>query len=445
MSIHPIEERYGSSEMREIFEEESKLATLLKVEVALAKAHAHLGNIPKEAAKIIEESYPRVKIERVKEIDKIIQHDLMAVVKALSELCGDYGEYVHLGATSSDILDTALALQLRDAINILEADLKELRNLLAKLAEEHKETVLVGRTHGQHAIPTTLGLKFAIWAMEFDRHLERLEESKKRILVGKMSGAVGTQAGLGENAMEIQKLTMEYLDLEPTLVSNQVVQRDRHAELIMMLSLIACTLEKVGKEIRNLQRTEIRELEEPFLEEQVGSSTMPHKRNPYRSERVCGLARVLRSNVLPALENIALEHERDLTNSSCERVIIPETFLLLDEMLKIMRYVLENIIIYPENMMKNVLISKDLIMSEPIMLYLAKKGLGRQKAHEIVRVSSMRAYTNKLDLKNVLLEKDEIKAIVTEKELEEVSDPFQYIGTAKEQVEMVVNYLKLKK
>ncbi|MFQ6051397.1 MAG: adenylosuccinate lyase [Candidatus Hydrothermarchaeota archaeon] len=442
MSIHPIEERYGSSEMREIFKEESKLMRLLKVEVALAKAHADLDNIPREAAEIIENSYQKVKIERVKEIDKIIQHDLMAVVKALAEVCGDYGEYVHLGATSSDILDTALALQFRDALKIVEKDLKEIRKLLTKLAEEHRETVLVGRTHGQHAIPTTLGLKFAIWAMEFDRHLERLEESRKRILVGKMSGAVGTQAGLGEKAIEVQKLTMEYLGLKPAMVSNQVIQRDRHAELIMLLSLIASTLEKIGKEIRNLQRTEIRELEEPFLEEQVGSSTMPHKRNPYRSERVCGLARILRSNVLPALENIALEHERDLTNSSCERVIIPETFLLLDEMLKTMRYVLENLITYPENMKKNLLLSKDLIMSERIMLFLAKKGLGRQKAHEIVRVSSMTAFTKKMDLKEVLLENEEVKAIVTEKELEEILDPFNYIGTAREQVDMVVNYLK---
>ncbi|WP_297551907.1 adenylosuccinate lyase, partial [Thermococcus sp.] len=302
MAVHPIDYRYGSEEMRRIWDEENKLQKLLDVEAALARAHAKLGNIPEESARVISEraSTEWVKLERVKEIEAEIHHDIMAVVKALSEVCGEHGKYVHLGATSNDIIDTANALLIKESLELIERYLRELRDVLMGLAEEHKYTVCIGRTHGQHAVPTTYGMKFALWLDEVQRHLERLEELKKRVLVGKMRGAVGTAASFGEKALEIERLVMEDLGLRPSLITNQLVPRDLYAELMMFLALVASTLDKIGLEIRNLQRTEILEVSEPFGKKQVGSSTMPHKRNPIRTEKVCGLARVIYSNVIPA-------------------------------------------------------------------------------------------------------------------------------------------------
>ncbi|UCC91695.1 MAG: adenylosuccinate lyase, partial [Candidatus Aenigmatarchaeota archaeon] len=305
MAIHPIEYRYYSDEMKNIFDEETKLQTWLDVESALARAQAKLGNIPKSAAaKITKKANTRhVNVKRVKQIDKKIHHDLMAMVRALTEVCGKEGKYVHYGSTSYDIEDTALALQLRDAIGIIEKDLQRMRKVLMGLARRYKKVVCIGRTHGQHAVPTTYGLKFANWLCEVQRNTERLKQTKERILVGKMTGAVGTQATFGKNAREMQKLVMKELGLKPVMVSTQVVQRDRHAELIFVLALIGSTLEKIAKEIRNLQRTEIAEVLERFGKKQVGSSTMPHKRNPWKSENVCSLARVLKSHVSIALDN----------------------------------------------------------------------------------------------------------------------------------------------
>lgn len=337
MAVHPIDYRYGSEEMRRIWDEENKLQKLLDVEAALARAHAKVGNIPEESARVISEraNTKWVKLERVKEIEAEIHHDIMAVVKALSEVCGEHGKYVHLGATSNDIIDTANALLIKESLAIVERDLKELRSVLKRLAMEHKYTVCIGRTHGQHAVPTTYGMKFAIWLDEVQRHIDRINQLKERVLVGQMSGAVGTMASFGgERGLEIQRLVMEDLGLKPARITNQIIQRDVYAELMMVLALIASTLDKIALEIRNLQRTEILEVSEPFGKKQVGSSTMPHKRNPIRSEKVSGLARVLYSNVIPALLNNPLWHERDLTNSSVERVILPESFVLLDEMLK---------------------------------------------------------------------------------------------------------------
>ena len=439
MAVHPIDYRYGSEEMRRIWDEGNKLQRLLDVEAALARAHAKLGNIPEESARVISEraSVEWVKLERVKEIEAEIHHDIMAVVKALSEVCGEHGKYVHLGATSNDIIDTANALLIKESLELIERYLKELRDVLMNLAEEHKYTVCIGRTHGQHAVPTTYGMKFALWLDEVQRHLERLEELKKRVLVGKMRGAVGTAASFGENALEIERLIMEDLGLKPALITNQLVPRDLYAELMMFLALVASTLDKIGLEIRNLQRTEILEVSEPFGEKQVGSSTMPHKRNPIRTEKVCGLARVLYSNVTPALLNNPLWHERDLTNSSVERVILPESFVLLDEMLRVTIRVLKGLEFFPENIERNLYLTKNLILAEPLMLTLAEKGMGRQEAHELVRQLAMKAFEGGRDFLEVVMESEEVRKYLSENDLDSLR-PENYIGMAGRIVDLVI-------
>lgn len=445
MAVHPIDYRYGSEEMRRIWEEETKLQRLLDVEAALAKAHAKVGNIPLESARVINgrANTKYVRPGRVKEIEAEIQHDIMAVVKALSEVCGEHGRYVHLGATSNDIIDTATALQIGDALNIILRDLREIRTILKELAKEHKYTVCIGRTHGQHAVPTTYGMKFALWLDEIQRHIDRVEQAKERILVGQMSGAVGTMASFGDKGLEIQRLVMEELKLKPARISNQIIQRDVYAELVSILAIIASTLDKIGLEIRNLQRTEILEISEPFGKKQVGSSTMPHKRNPIRTEKICGLARIIYSNVIPALLNNPLWHERDLTNSSAERVLLPETFMLLDEMLKNMKKVLSGLKFFPENIKRNLYITNNLIMAEPLMLKLTEKGMGRQEAHELVRRLAMKAFYEKRDLLDVIKESREVMQYLSEEDVENLK-PENYIGLAPQIVDNVIAYIEEK-
>ena len=446
MPVHPIEYRYFYPEMRNIFTEESKLQRWFDVEAALARAHAEVGNIPQEAAEEIERkakvSY--VSVEQVKEIERRIHHDVMSMVEALTAVCeGEAKKYIHLGATSYDIVDTALALQFRSALEILEGNLKEVLGVLLDLAEGHKETVCIGRTHGQHALPTTYGMKFALWASEVARHLQRLEEYRKRIVVGKMSGAVGTMASFGEEGFEIQRLTMEVLGLSPVPIASQVVQRDRHAEIQCLLALIAGTLDKIAKEIRNLQRTEIAEVFEPFARgRQVGSSTMPHKRNPEKFERICGLARVIRSLVHPALETIALEHERDLTNSQVERITLPEGFILIDYLLRQMNNLLKGLEFNYENIRRNLGMTLGLCLTERVMLELVNKGMGRQEAHERLRDLAQRSWRERRSLKSFLIEDDEVMDLATKEELDEWLDPKNYLGTAVEQVERVVKTLR---
>ena len=445
MAVHPIDYRYGSEEMRRIWDEENKLQKLLEVEAALARAHAKVGNIPEESARVISEraNTKWVKLERVKEIEAEIHHDIMAVVKALSEVCGEHGKYVHLGATSNDIIDTANTLLIKESLEIVENDLREIRSILKNLAREHKYTVCIGRTHGQHAVPTTYGMKFAIWLDEIQRHLDRIEELKERVLVGQMSGAVGTMASFGDKGLEIQHLVMEDLGLKPARISNQIIQRDVYAELMAVLALIASTLDKIALEIRNLQRTEILEISEPFGKRQVGSSTMPHKRNPIRSEKVSGLARVLYSNVFPALLNNPLWHERDLTNSSVERVILPESFVLLEEMLKSMRKVLSGLEFFPENIKRNLHMTHNLIMAEPLMLKLTEKGMGRQKAHELVRGLAMKAFRENRDLIEVAKENEDVRKFLTEDDFESLK-PENYIGMAPQIVDNVIAWIEEK-
>lgn len=403
---------------------------MLDVEAALASALAKTGNIPKkEAEKISKKADIKyVKISRVKEIESEIQHDIMAMVKALTEVSNS--RYVHFGATSYDIVDTATALQLKDSVKILEKDLIELRKSLLKLAEKHKETIMLGRTHGQSAVPITFGLKMAVFAMEIGRHIERINEAKKRIFVGKMTGAVGTGASFGKDALEIQKIVMNDLGLNTTNATTQILQRDRHAEFVCLLANIASSVEKFATEIRNLQRTEINEAAESFGKMQVGSSTMAHKKNPVTCEKICGLARIIRCFVIPCFESSVLWHERDLTNSSSERFVLPHVCVLTDEILQDMKNVFDNLTVYPENMRRN-LEKSDRIMAESVMIALTKKGMNRQKAHELVRKCSM----GKGAFKDILLREKEIRKLLSEKEINDALKPEKYLGCSEKIVE----------
>jgi len=446
LPILPVDTgRYGTPEMRRIFEEENRLQKMLDVEAALAWAHGEVGNIPREDAERIVRTATtdRVKLRRVKEIEREIKHETMAVVRALAEASGPSGGYVHIGATSSDILDTAMALQLREATNLIEQRLNDFEKTLMEKSEQYKDTIMIGRTHGQHALPITFGFKLSVWMREIARHIERLRECRKRVLVGKISGAVGTQAGFGPHAMKIQGLVMDRLDIEPEEISTQIIQRDRYAELVCLFAIIASTLDKIATEIRELQRTEIGEVSEPFeREKQVGSSTMPHKRNPEICERVSGLAKIMRSLTVPALENIPTWHERDLTQSSAERFIIPETCILTDYMLTLIMNVLEYLYVDKQEMWKNVELTQGRTMSEAVMLTLTRKGMDRQRAHELIRGLTIKSEVEKLPFKEVLLENDLVKRTLSQKEIDEALDPRNYLGTAIEQVELAIKKTK---
>jgi adenylosuccinate lyase len=427
--------------MRAIWSNERKLRYLLEVEVALAKAEADLELIPAKAAYQIEQAASKVSLRRVTEIEDSIRHDMMAVVKAISEQLDSEADYVHYGATSNDISDTALALQLRDSIKILAEKLARLKGVLLRLADEKKNLVCAARTHGQIAVPTTYGLRFAIWAMEVERHSRRLSQARERIEVGQMTGAVGTQAAFGKYGIDVQAHTLKLLGLIPVEVSTQVIQRDRHAEYSMLLAGIATSLEKIFTEVRTLQRSEIAEISESFGKAQVGSSTMPHKRNPIRSEQICGLARVIRSFVLPSLENNTLWDERDLTNSSCERIILPEATILADYIITLSINVLDDLQFHEEHIKRNLDIMRGLNMSEAVMMQLAKK-IGRQRAHEIVRSAAMKAYESGQILTDALLKEPVVAEHFTRAQLDSMVKPENYIGTAIQQVDYVIELLK---
>jgi len=446
LPILPIDTgRYGTPEMRRIFDEEMRIQRMLDVEAALAWAHAEVGEIPKrDAEKIMEMASTKyVKLARVKEIEREIKHDVAALVRALAEVCGSSGAYVHLGATSSDILDTATALQLRDALELIEKRLSDFEKVLMKKALRYKDTLIIGRTHGQHALPTTLGFKFTVWLREISRHIQRLRQCRERVTVGKMSGAVGTQAGLGVHALEIQRLVMEKLGIKPAEISTQIVQRDRYAEIVCLLAMIASTLDSFATEIRQLQRPEIGELSEPFeVKKQVGSSTMPHKRNPITCERVCGLAKIVRSLVFPALENIKTWHERDLTQSSAERFIIPEACILVDYMLFLMSSIVANLRVDEQRMRENIELTQGRVMSEAVMIALTKKGVSRQEAHELLRKLAMKSEMENKHFKKILLEDKFIREKLSEKEIDELLNPRNYLGTALKQIELLIEKTK---
>jgi adenylosuccinate lyase len=441
MPIHPIEFRYGTPEMKEIWGENTRFECIVASEVALAKACAAHGLIPAAAAEAIGAHAPCATLARAKEIEEEINHDMMAIVKAISEQCGDAGRWVHFGATSNDILDTATGLQLRGSMDLLDTKLRRLLWVLLKRSEETRTLVCAARTHGQIGVPTTYGLRFAIWASEVGRHIDRLAELRPRVEVGQMTGAVGTMAALGEQGILVQETMMKELGLIPVDVSNQIISRDRYAEYFMFLANISTTLDKIGIELRSLQRSEIGEVEEAFGAKQVGSSTMPHKRNPIKSEQVCGLARVVRSSVEPALLNNTLWDERDLTNSSCERVIFPEASILCDHILALMIKVLEGLVIRPDQIRKNLDLLHGVNMAESVMIELTRKGMNRQEAHEKVRLASMEALSHSRPLAEVLMADIELAALISPEEIRKALDPARYTGTAVLQVDRLVRKL----
>jgi len=447
MAIHPIEYRYGTPEMRAVWTEENRFACIVRAETALARAGADFGLVPAVAADIIEKNAGNARLSRAKEIEAEINHDMMAMVKAIAEVCGEAGGWIHYGATSNDILDTATGLQLKESLELIDAKLRTLLTVLLGRSMTSRHLVCAARTHGQIGVPTTYGLRFAIWAAEVARHLDRLMELQPRVAVGQLTGAVGTQAALGEKGMEIQARMMEILGLSSVDVSSQIVSRDRYAEYFMFLANVATTLDKIGITLRTLQRTEIAEVEEAFGRAQVGSSTMPHKRNPIRSEQVCGLARIVRSSVEPALQNNTLWDERDLTNSSPERILFPEATILTDHIIRLLTGVIESLTLREENIRKNLFLLHGVTMAESVMIELTRKGIDRQQAHEIVREASMEALSQGKPLAEVLERSKEVSACLSPDEIRKLLDPYTYIGTAVLQVErlerkLVVKYLK---
>ncbi|MDD1730379.1 MAG: adenylosuccinate lyase [Methanospirillum sp.] len=442
MAIHPIEFRYGTPEMKVVWTEEHRFRRIIDAEVALAQAEARSGMIPQAAAEAIAAAASGASLQRAKEIEDEIHHDMMAIVRAVSEVCGESGRWVHYGATSNDILDTATGLQLKDAITILDSRLRQLLSSLLTRSSETKKLVCIGRTHGQHGVPTTYGLRFAIWASEIGRHIERLEQMKPRVCVGQMTGAVGTQAAMGTHGIEVQETMMQLLGISSVDVSNQVIQRDRYAEYFCFLANVATTLDKIGVEIRSMQRTEIGEVEEAFGANQVGSSTMPHKRNPIRSEQVCGLARIVRSSVEPAFQNNTLWDERDLTNSSPERILFPEATILCDHIIKLMNTVIEGLVLKPDRIRKNLMQLHGINMAESVMIELTKKGMARQEAHEVIRVKSMEALASEQALAGLLANTPEVTKYIPAAEIEALLHPDNYLGTSVQQVERVVAKLK---
>lgn len=436
--MDPVRSRYGSEEMKRVFDDRNRIRLMALVEAYIAETLAEFGIIPKEAAERIKEAASKISYERVKEIEKETRHETVALVKALVELSGEYGKYVHLGATSNDILDTAMALQIKEALGIIEGRLKDLIRDLCKLAKTYEDVLCVGRTHGVHAEPYTFGLKMAVFADEFLRHLERLNEIKKRVLVGKYSGALGHHAYRGPKGIEIERRLMEKLGLNRGL-STQVVPRDRLAELYLRIALVSSSLDRLATEIRNLQRTEILSVEEPFdVKKQVGSSAMPHKRNPIRMERVSGLARVLRSISLGALENIVLRHERDLTNSSFERSTLWLAFILLDQQLMDAHKVMSGLVVHPYNMRRNLDLTGGLVMSEALMKFLSEK-FGRDKAHEIVRRAAMRVREYGEDFAEALSR----ECGVDVERIRDVMNPRSRLGAYKELIQEVLDRCKV--
>lgn len=408
-------ERYTVPEIKRIFSDEYKFQKWLEVELCACEAQYELGHIPKEAWEEIR-SRATVNPTRVVEIEQQTRHDVIAFLTALAEQVGEASRYIHLGMTSSDVLDTALAMQLKEACQFIIDRAERLKDILISRAREHKYTVMMGRTHGVHAEPVTLGLKFALWAKEMERNIERMRHAQRTVSVGKISGAVGTFANIDPR---VESLVMEKLGLAPAPISSQVVQRDRHAEYMCALAIMAGSLEKFATEIRNLQRTEIREVEEPFGRGQKGSSAMPHKRNPITCERVTGLARVVRSYTLTALENQSLWHERDLTQSSAERIIIPDATMLVAYMLIKLTEVIEGLVVYPEAMRKNLELTRGVIFSQQVLLKLVDKGLTREKAYEIVQARSMEALERGVPLKDLLAADPVVSRYIAREELEE--------------------------
>ena len=410
-------ERYTLPEMGKIWKDEFKFSTWLKIEILACEARTESGEIPQSDLDEIKNK-AKFDVAKILEIEKTTKHDVIAFLTNVAEYVGPASRHIHYGMTSSDILDTTLSYQMKAAGEILLNRLIELKNALKERAIEHKNTICVGRSHGIHAEPTTMGLKFALWFEETKRNIERLQKAIKVISVGQISGAVGTFDHLSP---KVEEYVCNKMDLSPAPVSTQVIQRDRHAEFLTTLAVIAATLEKIAIEIRHLQRTEVLEAEEYFSKGQKGSSAMPHKRNPIVSERITGLARVLRSNSMAALEDVALWHERDISHSSVERIIVPDSCIALDYMLDLMTKLISNLIVYPDNMIKNLNITRGLVFSQAVLLKLVDKGITREEAYKLVQDSAMKVWADQnKTLYSELSSSTEIKKYLNEQELKEI-------------------------
>jgi len=416
-------ERYSRPEMKKVWSDESKFDKWLKVEVAVCEAWAEKGVIPKEALPEIRKA--RCDLKRMNEVLAETHHDVTAFLRAVSESIGEESRYIHLGLTSSDIIDTALALQLVEASDILVKDIADFTSIIEQRAREHKHTLMMGRTHGVHAEPMTFGLKLALWLEEMKRNGHRLDEARKAVAVGKISGAVGTHATVPP---DIEEMACASLGLAAAPVSNQVVQRDRHAQFVTTLAIIASSLEKFATEIRGLQRTEILEAEEPFEQGQTGSSAMPHKRNPELCERVCGLARLVRGYALTSMENIALWHERDISHSSTERITLPDSCLVLDYVLSIFGYVMKGLQVYPERMKENLELTRGLVFSQRVMLSLIEKGISREQAYKMVQRNAMRAWKERVSFLSLLQGDADVIENISKSELEGIFDYDYFLG-----------------
>jgi len=415
-------ERYSRPQMKKIWSDKNKFDQWLRVEIAACEAWAELGDIPRED--IVKIRKASCNLNRIAEFLKVTHHDMTAFLNSVAESLGEESRFVHLGLTSSDVMDTALGLQLTQAADILAQDVAELISVMENKAVEHKYTIMMGRTHGVHAEPTTLGLKMALWTEEMKRNAQRLAEAKKNISVGKISGAVGTYATVPP---QVEKIACAKLGLAPSPISSQIVQRDRHAQFLTTLAIIASSLEKFATDIRGLQRTEVREVEEPFEEGQTGSSAMPHKRNPELCERICGLARLIRGHTLTSLENIALWHERDISHSSTERIILPDSCLAVDYMLSIFTSIMKGLKVYPENMRRNIELTQGLIFSQRVLLALINKGLTREEAYKMVQDNAMEAWGGKKSFLALLLMDKRIANYLTKDELKSLFDYSYYL------------------
>ncbi|MBE0415506.1 MAG: adenylosuccinate lyase [Dehalococcoidia bacterium] len=412
-------ERYSRPQMKKVWSDESKFDKWLRVEIAVCEAWAELEPTGRLKDAIPKIQRARYDLGRIDEILKVTHHDMTAFLGSVAESLGEESRFIHLGLTSSDVMDTALSLQLVAAADLLAQDIAELIPVLEERAREHKHTIMIGRTHGVHAEPITFGLKLALWVEEMKRNAHRLAEARKAIAVGKISGAVGTYATLSP---ELERIACAKLGLEAAPISSQILQRDRHAQFVTTLALIASSLEKFATEIRGLQRTEILEAEEPFEPGQTGSSAMPHKRNPELCERICGLARLVRGHALTSMENIALWHERDISHSSTERIILPDSCLVLDYVLYLFTYIMKGLQVYPEHMKENLELTKGLIFSQRVMLALIDKGLSREGAYEMVQRNAMKAWKERASFFELLDGDPDVGKHLSKSELEGLFD-----------------------
>ncbi|EZQ03072.1 MULTISPECIES: adenylosuccinate lyase [Acidianus] len=439
--ICPLDWRYGGEEIRYIFSRQGITSYRIKVEIALLKSLMKQGYLSENDVKTVENASKEVTLEEIDSLEKKLGHDVMAMVVAIAEKSGESGRFVHFGATSYDIVDTAYALMFRDALNIIKRKLIKNLDRLSTLANEYRDIIMVGRTHGQHALPITFGFKLANYIYELSRSLERIIDTEKRVVKGKMSGAVGTMAAWGEKGLEIEKEVMRILEIQPHEISTQIAPRDGFAELISDLAILASQMDRLSTEIRELMRPEILEVAEG-VGNRVGSSTMPQKENPVTAEKISGLAKVMRGFVISEMENIPLWHERDLTNSASERIILSHAFVIMDEMLDSLFSLLNGIIVYPENMEKNLNLTKGAIMAESLMINLTLRGLPRHKAHELVMELSRKAEREGKSLQEVALESEQMLRYISKDDIKIITDPKRYLGSYSQLIDRSLQYFR---